>query len=285
MAEEYKRPEGTMEVSQLKTLQGVTEQSVRSYALSQLTPYTSHLQDGLVKPIADRIGDALFGGELIRDGFERVGQAGKDLRARITDVSEEFSSRIGQLGARLTTQILNLEKKVTDGQALLNTRVDLLSPLLDYGSAYMGSVNGIFNTGIMPFTNQIGPLRGVEMTANGFKLLDRGLWDIRAQITASWVATVFVPTVRWRVRVTAPNGTLYSEQTATLTDSNLMTQTIVSSVVVPEPGYLVQVEVQTMTTGRGMMGGPRWNRLTVQHISRNVGGHTGAEASQEARER
>lgn len=200
----------------------------------------------------------------------------------MSTMAGDFTDRLTSLSRQLWAEILGLEKKVADGQEALNNRVDLLSPLLDYGSAYMGSVNGIFNTGIMPFTNQIGPLRGVEMTANGFKLLDKGLWDIRAQITASWVATVFVPTVRWRVRVTAPNGTLYSEQTATLTDSNLMTQTIVSSVVVPEPGYLVQVEVQTMTTGRGMMGGPRWNRLTVQHISRNVDGHTGAEQSQSA---
>src|SRR5699024_9161091 len=82
-------------------------------------------------------------------------------------------------------------------------------------------------------------------------------------------------------RVLKPDGkTIFSEQghfTSTLSSQTL---TLVSSVVVPEPGYFVDVWV-TAASARGWWTGPRWTRLSVQHISRSVEAGTGGEDSSE----
>lgn len=167
-----------------------------------------------------------------------------------------------------------------DGQADLNARTDLLSPLLDYGSCYMEAVGGWEPTGVLPFNQQLGPMRGCEMHQNGIRLLDRGLWDIRAQITASWVRLV-TSDVEWRVRVMRPEGSVYSEQRSIISLQDSTTPApIISSVVVPDPGFYVQVELLRVGAGRDLLGGPAWSRLVVQHISRETGaGGTGAEPS------
>ena len=93
--------------------------------------------------------------------------------------------------------------------------------------------------------------------------------------------TVKAPSVRIELRVYSPDGGLYSVQSAASDGEPLLTQTIVSSVVVPDSGYRVRVYVTRMYSGRGILGGPKWSRLTVQHISRDVSGGTGGENSDE----
>ncbi|MFS0228508.1 hypothetical protein ACL1BT_15605, partial [Corynebacterium striatum] len=68
----------------------------------------------------------------------------------------------------------------------------------------------------------------------GIRLDDIGLWDIRAQITVSWVRIV-TGDVNWRVIVYRPNGTIYSQQLSSLSGNGNMTGTIVSSVVIDTP--------------------------------------------------
>ncbi|MFR9987594.1 hypothetical protein ACL1HY_14820, partial [Corynebacterium striatum] len=68
----------------------------------------------------------------------------------------------------------------------------------------------------------------------GIRLDDIGLWDIRAQITVSWVRIV-TSDVNWRVIVYRPNGTIYSQQLSSLSGNGNMTGTIVSSVVIDTP--------------------------------------------------
>lgn len=174
-----------------------------------------------------------------------------------------------------------------DGQLALKNRLDLLSPLLDYGSAYMDAQGGFLqfgnNHGIMPFTNQIGPMRNCELHDNGIRFLAAGLWDVRCQMAYGNNALgVGNGKVEWYVRVYRPDGTLFSEQVGLEANVWTKTSTIVSSVVVPEAGYVVKVEVKWIHGSRKLLGGPRNNRLTVQHISNrtDVGG-TGAEDSYE----
>lgn len=166
-------------------------------------------------------------------------------------------------------------KPVADRQKSLNDRTDLLSPLLDYGSCHMERVSGWTRLGSLPFTEQLGPMRNVEILPDGgFRLLDMGLWDIRAQITMSWVAFID-QTVQFRIVVRDPDGGFHSEQVSVTAGSIRQSHTpspIISSVAVDEPGFTVQVEIQSNAAGRAILGGPAYSRLTVQHISRNVSG-------------
>lgn len=172
-----------------------------------------------------------------------------------------------------------------DGQTALKNRLDLLSPLLDYGSAYMDAQGGFLqfgnNYGTMPFTNQIGPMRNCELHDNGIRLLAAGLWDVRCQMAYGNNALgVGNGTVEWYIRVYRPDGSLFSEQVGLEANVWTKTSTIVSSVVVPDAGYTVKIEVSWIHGSRKLLGGPRNNRLVVQHISNKVGvGGTGSEGS------
>lgn len=172
---------------------------------------------------------------------------------------------------------------VRDGQESLNDRTDLLSPLLDYCSAYAPPNNNNharFGPGRMPFTSIIGPSRNVEVTpSGGMKLLDKGIWDIRAQVTVSWTSIIADGDVRVGIRVLRPDGSIFSQQTMIEKTTNITSFTIVSSVAVRDPGYVVEVWVERMDSGRGVFGGPQWSRLTVQHITRQLDNHDGSESS------
>ncbi|MEJ4100935.1 hypothetical protein V5S96_11305 [Corynebacterium mastitidis] len=238
-------PEGGYSASGLAALQGMNEEAIKRRLRAPADNLFNQVKGNFVGKFADGIADVLAGARSIL-GFERLERVGREFR---------------------------------DGQTELNHRTDLLSPLLDYGSACMGNLSGWDVTGVMPFRTQIGPMRGCRLEDSGIRLGDKGLWDIRAQLTAE-SAIIVTGRMEWRVVVKTPQGGVYSSQRATVTSNSRLTQTLVSSVVVPEPGYLVQVELLSLGIGRTIFGGPDWNRLVVQHISREVSGSTGAEASQ-----
>ncbi|WP_052060170.1 hypothetical protein [Rhodococcoides fascians] len=156
-------------------------------------------------------------------------------------------------------------------QEELNGRQDLLSPLLDYGSVYMNGATAIAGPMTLPFSNQVGPMRGCELSGRRIRLLDRGLWDIRCQV---WLNEVPAPgltgVVNWEVRVLRPDLSLYSVQAQTNETQRPYSQTAVASVVVPEAGYFVEAYLSFIASFRSMRGGVNFNRLTVQHISRDV---------------
>lgn len=175
---------------------------------------------------------------------------------------------------------------IRDGQEDLESRADLLSPLLDYGSVSMPSGQPKSGTGFLPFNRQIGPMRGVEVRwgpgqhDHGLRFLDKGLWDIRMQCTASWLLAAN-GLVEVELNVYTPHGTLFSQQKSIFNSqregiasgSSEQTHVINSSVVIPEPGYFVLVWVKRCAAQRGWLGGPAWSRLTAQHISRQVDGN------------
>ena len=209
---------------------------------------------------------------------------------------DNTQSRWGEWEAELDDKGEVAGEVITETWALANSAntiseknvkdVKLLSPLLDYGSCYVNPNNRVHGTGWAVFSEQIGPMRGCEMITDsqgGIRLLDKGLWDIRLHLTAD--AFFQLPTqtmnVRIELRVYSPDGGLYSVQSAADFTEEVLTQTIVSSVVVPDSGYRVRVYVTKMFSGRGILGGPKWSRLTVQHISRDVSYGTGGESSDE----
>lgn len=244
-------PQGAHTPSSVKALQSVTESSARAEIRSQaLVPW----QEGRNNFFTNIIGGI---GKAFQDGL---------------------SGLTGGLGGVFGT-IVGAGKEVRDGQDELTHRADLLSPLLDYCSVSTppGSGDALQGTGLVPFTYQIGPRRGATPVGRRIRLDDRGLWDLRAMVTTSWI--VAGGEARAYLRVLKPDGkTIFSEQghfTSTLSSQTL---TLVSSVVVPEPGYLVDVWVTAAPT-RGWWTGPQWTRLSAQHISRSVEGGTGSEES------
>lgn len=231
----------------LDWLRDVDEEFVRQRARGDLQGALGHLRSGLKDGFLAGVADALRG--VVRPGFEAVADAFRD------------------------------------GQLALNNRVDLLSPLVDYGSAYMETTGGFLqfgnNYGPMVFNRQIGPMRNCELRDGGILLKDAGLWDVHAQLTFGGnVLNVGSGRVDWTIRVYRPDGSQFSEQRGREWNTRLVSSLIISSVVVPAPGYLVKVEIDWIHGSRELPGGPANTRLRVQHISRrtDVGG-TGAEDS------
>lgn len=246
-------PKGAYTPSSVKALQSVTESSARSEIRSQaLVPW----QEG-----RENFFDNIIGG---------IGRAFQDGLAGIASGLSDLFAPIFGAG-----------KVVRDGQDELTNRADLLSPLLDYCSVSTppGSGDALKGTGRIPFSYQIGPRRGATPEGGMIRLDDKGLWDLRAMVTASWVAVG--GETRVYLRVIRPDGqTVFSEQAYYTSTLSSHSATVVSSVVVPEPGYYVDVWVSA-SLGRGWWTGPQWTRLTAQHISRSVDGGTGGEDSSE----
>lgn len=254
----------------------------------------------MTSDVFEKPSSVVGGYEQVHSHGSRFGQdlVGVDVKKMITGgLASEMSKGATKFFQGLTDRLADIFdgkrppgwEKVADafkdGQLALTQRLDLLSPLLDYGSAYMDSKGGFLlfgdNHGTMPFVNQLGPMQGCELYDNGIRLLDAGLWDIRAQLAFGGnTLGVGAGKIEWLVRVYRPDGSLFSEQLGVEDNVWTKTSTIVSSVVVPEPGYVVKVEVAWIHGSRRLLGGPRNNRLTVQHISRRTDvGHTGSEDS------
>lgn len=172
----------------------------------------------------------------------------------VTGLASGFSSIAGSV------------KPILDGQLSLSDRADLISPMLHYAAVFMDAKEGWNNTGILPFNHQIGVMRGCRLEQNGIRLLEKGTWDISAKIGLSWVKIV-TDVIEWRIVVKRPDGSIFSEARNIINHSNAVTSNDYCSVQIPEGGYLVQVEILQLGAGRGVLGGPAWSRLRVQHIT------------------
>lgn len=198
-------------------------------------------------------------------------------------LSDAFNGVANSFGS-WASGIFGFGQSVKDGQEDLASRSDLLSPLLDYCSVSIPPGSGDIKraNNRYPFTYQIGPSRGVTNMGDGrLRLDDKGLWDIRVAVTMSWHA--ITPEASIYARVLNPSGDLhdvFSEQGFFMKTNNSQTMQVNTSVCVPAPGYFVDCYV-ICDGGRGTWIGPKWSRLTVQHISRKVENGTGGEGSSE----
>ena len=239
----------------LDWMQDVTEQGVKDRAMGQVFPSMQNAKNSL-------IGNFLGG---IFTGMNQILQ-GLNPASWFPQPAFDFAAQI------------------RDGQVDLKDRTDLLSPLLDYGSwcCPPGSGHARFGTGRMPFTYRLGPMRGMTDMGDGRIRLDEpGLWDIRATVTISWTGPVNNTASQWYIRVLEPSGGLhdvFSEQGYYMDTIKSTTMSMTSTVVVDNPGYMV--DVYTIGPGdRGWWTGPKWTRLSIQHISNKVEGGTGSESS------
>lgn len=244
-------PKGALTPSGVKALQSITEESARNQIRSQALVPWQEARGNFFENIIGGIGQAFENG----------------LRGIVDGLSSIFDP------------VRRAGEAARDGQVDINNRVDLLSPLLDYGSLSTppGKGDALNGDGRVPFTYQIGPMRGVTPVDGMLRLDDKGLWDIRCMVTANWF--FFAGELIVHLRVLEPDGeTVYSEQGHYTSSTSIQTKTLVSSVVIPEPGYFAEVQVKA-ADGRGWMTGPQWTRLSAQHMSRVVAGGTGGEES------
>lgn len=171
--------------------------------------------------------------------------------------------------------------EISDGQVGLNDRVDLISPILDYGavSTQPGTGDIMHGTGRIPFNYAIGAHRGVTLEDNSIRLDDIGVWDLRCQVTTSWTGNPLAQDVKVWLQVLRPDGSVFSQQAHYTSTMKSVTIPIVTAVMVKETGYRVVVWVWTQDGGRGWWRGPEWTRLIAQHITRDTTGGTGGETS------
>lgn len=227
---------------------------------------------------------------IVGEILEGSGGLGSALGQGVSGLIEGIGSAIGGVFAPggLFAPIGDAVKDIRDGQLDLEDRADLLSPLLDYGTCFFPNTSSMTGNGRVPMVQQLGPARGLELltdSGGGFRFLDVGLWNIDVQVTAdsSWGETL-VGSGKFQVTVQVyrPDGTVFSQQSGYISNINPVTITVVSSVVVEEPGCYVKVVISQMHSQRKVLAGPRWSRMTVQHISRQVDGPwaTGSESSE-----
>ena len=249
------KPDGAVESGGVKTLQTYTEDSVMS-AVSGGVRNSWGVAKGNF--ITDFIGGLFQGMTDVLNGINPANW--------IPDPAKKYAQTI------------------RDGQRDLNDQTDLLSPLLDYGSwsCDPGAGEAKRGKGRMPFTYQLGPSRGMTDMGDGrIRLDEKGLWDLRAVTTVSWYANPLNQDTSWYLRVIKPDGginSVYSEQGCFMSTLRSTTMSLTSSVVIPEAGYFVDVYVIT-PHDRAWWTGPKWTRLSIQHISRDVSFGTGSEES------
>ncbi|EEI16248.1 hypothetical protein [Corynebacterium lipophiloflavum] len=170
-----------------------------------------------------------------------------------------------------------------DGQIALRDRQDLIDKLLNYGSCYNpSSPNRPANTWFkVNFTAGIGAIRGVEvLPGGGLKLLSAGLWDIRSQIVSTTASGLLERWITWEVRVLTPSGSVHSRQIGKIVGRSSGHSTIVSSVMVPDPYYTIEVWVYSQNYRGSVIGyGPAYSRLTAQQVNSSTAGNDGSEPS------
>ena len=237
-------PEGAYTPSTVKDLQSVTEASARAEIRSQaLVPW----REG-----RNNFFDNIIGG---------IGKAFQDGLAGI----------VGGLGD-LFSPVRKAAQEVRDGQLALDGRVDLVDPLLNYGSVYVPQPSGGKQANSwhrIPFTAKISTtMRGCSVLPDGGIRLDRpGLWDIRAHILTGKAVGLLPRSVTLELRIARPDGSTFSTLIGQANSKSADSITVISSVQVPDPGYEVQVWMYSWNYYAAWGSGPRYSRLTVQQIN------------------
>ena len=237
-------PKGAYTPSSVKALQSVTESSARAEIRSQaLVPW----QEG-----RNNFFDNIIGG---------IGKAFRDGLAGI----------VGGLGD-LFSPVRKAAQEVRDGQLALDGRVDLVDPLLNYGSVYMPQPSGQKQANSwhrLPFTAKISTtMRSCSVLPDGGIRLDHpGLWDIRAHIVAGFANGLLSRQVTLDLRVVRPDGSTFSSLVGRTGAKSPDSITVISSVQVPEAGYEVQAWIYSQNYTASWGSGPVYSRLTVQQIN------------------
>ena len=260
-------PDGgnTSDLGGVSWMQDVTEGSVRQNAYNQVFPSMRGAKESL-------LGNLLGGFFGVMTGI-------------FTGVSSIIPSWFPQSAA-------DYANAIRDGQLDLSDRADLLAPLLNYGSVFcpVSGANGraVTGWGPVPFTEMIGYRRNVELASGGgLKLGEKGTWNYYLHMTSGFLSYGYGGSADgWSVPyleliVLRPDGSEFSRETVAAsinfkTSSAVIgggaswhqTSNVLSGTVqVPDPDYVVKVEIRGGNNRLPWLGGPRWSRLTMQNIS------------------
>ena len=195
-----------------------------------------------------------------------------------TSVAEAIRDRL-PVGSIFTP----VQQAFRDRQDEVQEDIELLSNLLDYGSCYAPNDNTrVHGNGYVNFSKQIGPMRGCHLEGDRLVLDHEGLWDIRAHVVMdAYIGLLDSGSfANISTQVYTDTGEPYSIQTFAVSGGQTTSAAIISSVVVPRPGFYVRVYVENPIKRRGILAGPRWSRLTAQHITDETNvGNNGTESS------
>lgn len=221
-----------MSASDMKALQRMDEASVREQIRGQaMVPWWGS-RDNFFTNIIGGIGQALVDG----------------LRGVVSTVSSLFNP------------VRKAATQIRDGQLDLKGRTDLLDQLLNYGSVYVGSRAGRLRSAQwhrVNFDSQISTeMRGCEVVPDGgIRLLNKGMWDLRAHIVASNCVGLLLREFTVDLRVVRPDGSTFSSMIGRIDSNAQVSVPVISSVQIPEPGYEVQVWVFSYNYTAGWGGG------------------------------
>ena len=123
---------------------------------------------------------------------------GEFLSGPLSKIAQNIFKSISQIFGKGDRGLEGVQDWV-DGQELYNERTDQLSPLLDYGSAYMDTSGGFANAGQAWFVHQVGPMKKCHIANGRIVLEEAGLWDIRASLWFDYI-NVLGGGVGWEVR-------------------------------------------------------------------------------------
>ena len=157
--------------------------------------------------------------------------------------------------------------RLVESEQDLNSRMDLLDPIMDFGQSYMPAGLNFTGTGKIPFRNQRGPARGVVIENDGIRLLGEGAWQIACCIQPSWVLAISGTIIKVEIRCYKPDGTLYTFQRFTTGSENHHSIEFSADFVVPEPNYFVSAHVTRSASARQFFGGYAITRFAAKRWS------------------
>ncbi|MEO5307935.1 hypothetical protein [Corynebacterium sp. c8Ua_99] len=162
-----------------------------------------------------------------------------------------------------------------DGQLKLTSRVDLLDGLRGYCSAYQSlnitsrGSSGSERVRRLPFDKQIGPHKGahIDRVRQGIVLDEPGAWLVFVQAKCDQTGWLPGPGETdgssVTLRVYTPDGQEFSKHTtASVSGKFEDSLVIIRTVVVPEPGYWIDVKCWS-SRWRWWLGGTEFSALTV----------------------
>lgn len=264
-------PEGALSPGEVKTLQTHTRATIERQAMAGIRSAWGGAKDNFLLNIVNGMGQALLAG--------------------VSGLANTFGSFFESLFSAGRKAAYGT-KDPLDGQLSLSDRADLLAPLLNYGSAFcpVSGANGraVTGWGPVPFTEMIGYRKNVKLASGGGVVLqEKGTWNYYLHMTSGFLSYPYGGSATgWSVPyleliVLRPDGSEFARETVAAsinfqTSSAIVgggaswhqTSNVLSGTVqVPDPGYVVKVEVRGGNNNLPWLGGPRWSRLTLQNIS------------------
>lgn len=243
--------------SNVKTLQGMTETSVKA---------------AMRAPIDDAFGsawDQLFNG-LLKSIGNIIGGAVELGIGALAWVADGVSSLIGGIagairGVFTTEAFAPITEAITDSQNTLIDRLDLIPPYCSAVMSYNVQMRWTGATITMPFRTQNGPAKGayVDVAKDGIVFEEPGTWTVHGLLNGNGSDGAGSDELQMFMRLFNADGALQSEKIIRSSPgANEQGLSLSQPFVVPEAGWYVTLAGKSGRP-RWWPGGARWSGLTV----------------------